>query len=153
VDILRRAAGARRSSRWWDRWQYFSLLTVATICVALGGWAWVDQVQGRPETGQVVACRTEQPLDRLPGSTTTCEVVSAGSTVELQTARRHPADSEIALRRTGGSVFDPDHNEDEVWWLPAGVVLALVAWWAGLPPRTDPTYGRHAVARARGRRL
>ncbi|RBY87120.1 hypothetical protein DQ244_17430 [Blastococcus sp. TBT05-19] len=147
MDVLRRRSGARRSSRWWDRWQWFALLTVALVCVALGGAALVDQLRSRPDGGEVIGCRTERPADRLPGAVTTCEVATADGAVELQTARRHPAGSELALRRTASSVFDPDHNEDELWWLAAGAVIALATWWAGLPPRSDLTYGRHAAAR------
>ncbi|MCA0146527.1 hypothetical protein [Blastococcus sp. LR1] len=152
MDVLRRESGARRSSRWWDRWQWFAVLTAAVVCLALGGTALADQLRSRPDSGEVVGCRTERPVDRLPGAVTTCEVATADGVVELQTARRHPAGTELALRRTSSSMFDPDHNEDELWWLPVGALLVLAAWWAGLPPRTDLGYGRHAVPRAPGRR-
>jgi hypothetical protein len=148
VDALRRAAGAGRSSRWWDRWQFACALIVAVICIGLGFWSLLGQVQGRPESARVVSCSTERmTYDRWPGSTTTCEVMTAESTLELETARQYGAGSEITLRRNGDSLSDPEPEGDRIWFLPVGVLVALGAWWAGLAPRTDLEYGRHAAAR------
>ena len=132
---------------------WFCALALAALGVAIGGWALADQLRSRPETAEVVSCRTEpHAYGRWLGSQTTCEVMTHSRTVELETERRHPAGSELPLRTSGHTVFDPGLNRDEVWWLPIGVLVGGVAWWIGLPPRTDLTYGRHAASRQESRR-
>lgn len=79
-------------------------------------------------------------------------MVTGSGTVEVETERWHRAGTELSLRSIGDTMFDPAHNRDEVWFLPGGLVVGGLTWWAGLPPRTDLTHGRHAVPRDRPRR-
>ncbi|WP_456597148.1 hypothetical protein [Blastococcus sp. SYSU DS0552] len=153
VDVLRRAAGARRPGRWWDRGMWFCALAVAALGVGTGGWSMAHQLRSQPVSAEVLSCQTEpHAYGRWLGSRTTCEVTTDSGTVELETERWHPAGSELSLRSGGDAVFDPDLSRDQVWWLPIGVLVGGVAWWIGLPPRTDLTYGRHAAQRQEPRR-
>lgn len=153
MDVLRRAAGTRRDGGWWDRGMWFCALAVAALGVGIGGSSLADQLRGQPVSAEVSSCRTEpHAYGRWPGSRTTCEVTTDSRTVELETERRHPAGSELSLRSSGDTVFDPDLARDQVWWLPVGGLVAGVAWWIGLPPRTDLAYGRHAAPRRERRR-
>jgi hypothetical protein len=152
VDVLRRAAGAARPARWWDRGMLFCLLGVAVLGIAFGGWALADEVRGRPVTGTVLSCDVEPALyGRWLGTRTTCDVRTGSRTVTLETEGWHSAGETLSLRSVGTSVSDPALRRDEVWWLPGGVVAGAVAWWMGLPPRTDLNYGRHAAPRKGGR--
>ena len=153
MDVLRSAAGGRRPGRWWDRGMWCCANAVAALGVGIGGSALADQLQGQPESARVLSCRTEPQLyGRWLGSRTTCEVITGSRTVELETERWHLPGRELSLRSSGDTVFDPGLNRDQVWWMPAGVLVGAVTWWIGLPPRTDLTYGRHAAARERRRR-
>ena len=153
MDVLRRGAGARRPGRWWDRGMWFCALAGAAIGVGIGGWSLTEQLRGQPESARVLSCETEPHLyGRWLGSRATCEVRTDSRTVELETERWHSAGSELSLRSSGDTVFDPALNRDQVWWLPGGLLVGGVAWWIGLPPRTDLTSGRHAASRARPRR-
>jgi hypothetical protein len=152
VDVLRRAAATRRPGRWWDRGLWACGLALAAIGVAIGGWSLADQLRSQPESARVLSCQTElQAYGRWLGNRTTCEVTIGGRTVELETKHRHPSGSTLSLRSTGDTVLDPALTHDRVWWLPVGVLIGGVTWWAGLPPRTDLTYGRHAASRERRR--
>lgn len=132
---------------------WFSALAVATLGVGIGGWSLADQLRSQPESAEVLSCQTDpHAYGRWLGSRTTCEVTTDSRTVGLETERWHPAGSELSLRSTADTVFDPDLNRDQVWWLPSGVLTGGVAWWMGLPPRTDLTYGRHAASRRERRR-
>ncbi len=150
MDVLRRAAGTRRPGRRWDRGMWFCTLAIAVIGVGIGGSSLADQLQAQLKSARVLSCHTETQLyGRWPGSRTTCEVVTGTQTIEVETQRWHPAGTEVSLRSSGDTVFDPALNRDRAWWLPAGMLVGAVTWWIGLPPRTDLTYGRHAAPRAR----
>jgi hypothetical protein len=128
-------------------------LAAAALGVAAGCEALADQLRSRPESTEVLGCRTElYGYGRWLGSRTTCEVVTGSGTVEVETERWHPAGTELFLRSIGDTVFDPECNRDEVWFLPGGLLAGGITWWLGLPPRNDPTYGRHAAPRERARR-
>lgn len=132
---------------------WLCVLAFAVLGVGIGGWSLDDQVRSQPVSAEVLSCQTElHAYGRWLGSRTTCEVTTDSRTVELETARRHPTGSEVSLRSSGDTVFDSDLNRDRVWWLPIGVLAGGVAWWMGLPPHTDLTYGRHAASRRERRR-
>jgi hypothetical protein len=129
---------------------WFCGLAVAALGIGIGGSSLGDQLRGEPESGRVLSCQTGPHLyGRWLGSLTTCEVLTRTGTVEMETKRWHQAGTKLSLRRIGDSAFDPALKRDEVWWLPGGLLIGVVAWRIGLPPRTDLSYGHHAASRAR----
>jgi hypothetical protein len=148
MDVLRRAAGARRPPRWWDRGLWACGLAVAVIGIGIGSTAVVDERSATPRTATVVSCSTDLHLyGRWLGDRTTCEVAIGTRTVEIETERSYPPGSEISLLVNGDSVLDPGLERDTTWWLPAGLVAGAGTWWMGFPPRKQASTGRHSAKR------
>jgi hypothetical protein len=62
VDLLRRRAGDRRSSRFWDRGQWFCALVVAVLSFGIGVWSVSATLFGEVVDSTVQSCETELDL-------------------------------------------------------------------------------------------
>lgn len=153
MDLLRRQAGNRRSSRFWDRGQWFCGLTVAVLSTGIGLWSVSATLFGQAVESTVQSCDTElQASGRWLRHVTECEVTTSGANgqpaaLQVETRRPYPEDTELTLIAFRGTYADATLNSNYVWLIPLGLAAAAGTWWMGFPTCVDVTYGRHAAPR------
>ena len=157
VDLLRREVGNRRSSRFWDRGQWFCGFAIAVLTLGVGLWSLSAMLLGREVDSTVQSCATELHLSgRLLRHVTDCEVTTElvdrhAAVRQVEASRPHPAGTKLTLVAYRGTYADAALNSNYVWLGPVGLAVAAGTWWMGLPSRVDLTYGRHAAPRKRRR--
>ncbi|CCG02037.1 protein of unknown function [Blastococcus saxobsidens DD2] len=77
VDLFRRRAANRRSSRFWDRGMWFCGLALALLVLGLGLWSLSATLLGQPVDARVQSCETElQGAGRFVWNATDCEMTT-----------------------------------------------------------------------------
>jgi hypothetical protein len=152
-DLLRRRAGRRRSARFWDRGQWFAGVALAALLLGIGVWSLSTTWLGRPVLSTVRSCETELHLSGHFGRHVTyCEVLLPGTHApavdRVETRGPLPPGSSLALTEFRNTYSDASLSSSYAWLVPLGLAVAVLAWWMGLPPKTDLSYGRHTRPRS-----
>ena len=146
VDLLRRAAGARRRSRFWDRGMWFCGITAGVLLSGVAAWSLAASALGTPISASVTSCSTELHLHGR--HVTSCDVtISSGALAGhhmVDTAARHRPGTVLRLIAFNHSLSDPALNHAHGWLLPIGIALIGASWWMGFPARRAKTSGKRA---------
>jgi hypothetical protein len=138
VDVLRRAAGARRPRRYWDRGMWFCGVAMAVLFGGVGVYSWVMVSSGQRVEGTVVSCTTDLHLEgRVSREQSRCDFIVPGQpgTVPVDTSQEYEAGTKVELVVRGSGVDEVALDKDQRALVPVAAVILLVTWWIGWPPR------------------
>lgn len=143
MDILRKRAGGRRPSRWWDRGLWFCGLGLGVLTAGLGLWAEAASTLGHNVTARVVSCHTGLHVSgRFLDHVTTCNLqIDSGAftgTHSVEMSARHEPGSTVTLASFRGTLSDSSLVSSRALLIPTSAVLFGATWWMGFPPRKGP---------------
>jgi hypothetical protein len=138
VDVLRRAAGARRPRRYWDRGMWFCGVAIAALLGGVGIYSWVMLSIGQRVEGTVVSCTTDLHLDgKVAREQSRCDFVVPGQpgTVPVDTSQEYEAGAKVNLVLRGSGVDEVALDADQRGFVPIAALVLVTTWWLGWPPR------------------